>query len=253
MYHRTAGDYFMTARLTSEEFSEKANRIHNNKFIYPIFEYISSKHIIDIQCPTHGIFKQRIDHHLSGRGCRKCGYDNRTITKKQLVSIMNTEYDYSRLPETFSNNNEMIDIVCKKHGIFSQRLSNHFYLKQGCPNCRNSKGENFIFNFLKEKSIVFERNKMFDECKGIRRRLPFDFYLSNYNICIEYDGIQHFTGWRGRKQSLNMINHNDDIKTKYCQENNIRLIRIKYTEFNKIEEILSRELGIVNDITESSL
>ena len=34
----------------------------------------------------------------------------------------------------------------------------------------------------------------------------------------------------------------DKIKTDYCTSNNIKIIRIAYYDFNKIEEILDREL-----------
>ena len=34
----------------------------------------------------------------------------------------------------------------------------------------------------------------------------------------------------------------DTIKTIYCKENNIKLIRIPYTEYDNIEKILEKEL-----------
>ena len=37
----------------------------------------------------------------------------------------------------------------------------------------------------------------------------------------------------------------DEIKTKYCIDKNIPLIRIPYWEYDNIENILARELGIL--------
>ena len=36
----------------------------------------------------------------------------------------------------------------------------------------------------------------------------------------------------------------DNIKTQYCKDNNIKLIRIPYWDFDNIEEILKKELNL---------
>jgi len=77
--------------------------------------------------------------------------------------------------------------------------------------------------------------------------LPFDFYLSDYNAVIEYDGEQHFRGWRlikdetQRLESLQEIQTRDDIKTKFCKDNNIKLLRIYFRELRKgnIEKLIT--------------
>jgi hypothetical protein len=53
--------------------------------------------------------------------------------------------------------------------------------------------------------------------------------------------MQHYYPYFG-KVSVEYIQHNDKIKTKFCEDNNIKLIRIKYTDYDKIEEILKKEL-----------
>jgi len=72
----------------------------------------------------------------------------------------------------------------------------------GCPNCRVSKGEAAIAKLLNSKGISFEQEKTFVDCKN-QNALLFDFYLYNYNICIEYDGQQHFMpikDWGGEEK-----------------------------------------------------
>ena len=64
----------------------------------------------------------------------------------------------------------------------------------------------------------------------------FDFYLPDKNILIEYDGSQHFDK-TSKFYSKDLI-QTDKIKNEYCSKNNIHLIRIPYTKFNQIEEIL---------------
>ena len=66
----------------------------------------------------------------------------------------------------------------------------------------------------------------------------FDFYLPEHKCCIEYDGIQHFESieyWGGEKK-LTSQRKRDEIKTNYCKDNNINLLRIKYNE-NILEKL----------------
>ncbi len=81
--------------------------------------------------------------------------------------------------------------------------------------------------------IQFVKEKKFEDCKNSKvgrycRRLPFDFYLPDYNLLIEYDGEQHFKPvdiWGGeegfaRQQIL------DGIKNKFAADHKIKLIRM---------------------------
>ena len=96
--------------------------------------------------------------------------------------------------------------------------------------------------------IKYTPQKRFDDCKDIKP-LPFDFYLSDYNTCIEYDGQQHFepVDFSGKRENLaqqqfEKTQYHDKIKNKYCEDNNIRLLRIPY--FKNIEEELNNFLFI---------
>lgn len=123
--------------------------------------------------------------------------------------------------------------------------------KTSCPHCKKSHGERFIINYLDNHRIKYFAQYKFDNCKN-QRPLPFDFYLPDYNICIEYDGIGHYqpTRWNGcNNDKCNMVYqntiNNDNIKNEYCNNEHIKLIRIPYWEFDNIEEILNRELEVV--------
>ena len=107
----------------------------------------------------------------------------------------------------------------------------------GCPICNESKGEKEIRIFLENNAIKYSRNKRFNKCKD-KKTLPFDFYLPKYNLCIEYDGLQHFKSiefWGGEISLLEQ-KQRDQIKTTFCKENNIKLRRIKYDE-NILEKL----------------
>lgn len=120
----------------------------------------------------------------------------------------------------------------------------HLNQKQGCPHCYESKGEIIVANFLKENKLLFERQKTFDGCINPKtgRKLKFDFYLPELNFCIEYDGLQHFKPIKryGGEKGYNLTIYRDNIKNKFCSNNNINILRIKYNEkiLNKIKKII---------------
>ena len=95
-----------------------------------------------------------------------------------------------------------------------------------------------------DNNILYEREKQFKDCRD-KQVLPFDFYLPDYNLCIEYDGEQHFkeVKWFGGKEGFEKRVKHDNMKNKYCEDNNINLLRIPYTEFENIENILKQAIN----------
>ena len=62
----------MRKRLTTEEFIEKAKKIHGDKYDYSKSEYTLSHNKVCIICPTHGEFWQKPNSHTNGQGCPCC-------------------------------------------------------------------------------------------------------------------------------------------------------------------------------------
>lgn len=220
---------------TTYDFINNSKIKHNNFYIYDKSIYINSKTKIIVTCPNHGDFKTIPPHHLNGVGCPKCS-GNYVKTNEEYISecekIHNKKFDYSLT--LYKNIKSKIEIICPLHGVFSQNAGHHLN-GHGCPKCNSSKGESEIRLYLENLNIEFEEQKRFNECRN-KKPLPFDFFLLKKNICIEYDGIHHYEPIRGIKQ-LEITKNNDNIKNIYCKNNNIELIRIKYTETN-IQNIL---------------
>ena len=87
---------------------------------------------------------------------------------------------------------------------------------------------------------------------GKKQQLPFDFYLPEYNVLIEYDGKQHFepVNFYGCPdesaiKNYNDLKINDKIKNDYCENHNITLIRISY-KIKNINEYLKNKLIELN-------
>ena len=111
-----------------------------------------------------------------------------------------------------------------------------------------SYGISKIISILEYNNIAYKQEKTFELCKN-KLKLPFDFYLLDYNILIEYDGEQHYNilNHFGGEKTFNRIKINDDIKTNFCIEHNIKLLRISYKDMSNIYNILSLHITNIID------
>ena len=222
--------------------------IHGDVYDYSLVKYVSKRNKVSIICRKHGIFHQSPIHHLRGSGCPDCGKLKMSLSlvkdKKLFLSECSTVhsnyYDYSKVK--FESLQDKIKIICPIHGEFLQRAYSH---KEGygCKNCNISKGEKRIELFLLNNNIKYEYNRHFESCRN-KNTLPFDFYLPDFETCIEYDGIQHFESIEhfGGEHKLNYQKKLDSIKNIWCSNMGINLIRISYKKYSEIENILKTSL-----------
>jgi|SRR5690606_5502844 len=132
----------MCRRLTTEEFIEKARKVHGDKYDYSKTLYIKSHSKLTITCRVHGDFTQKGNDHLNGSGCRKCG-GTRLKTKEQFVSdaVQVHGYKYNYENTVYKGNTVRISIICPEHGEFWQTPSTHLD-GSGCPKCGEESGRN---------------------------------------------------------------------------------------------------------------
>ena len=97
-------------------------------------------------------------------------------------------------------------------------------------------------------NIEFEFQKKFPELIGVNNgKLSYDFYLPQYNLLTEIQGIQHekpIEIFGGEEQFKTQQEH-DRRKREYAEKNGYKLLEIWYYDFDNIEEILNRELEVV--------
>lgn len=137
--------------------------------------------------------------------------------------------------------------ICKYS--WKNSIKNRVYSKSGCPKCNCSYGEKKILFYLEENNIDYIYQKRFNGCKH-EKKLPFDFYIERYNLCIEYNGEQHYFPSSFSKSStkedseniLDKIVYRDTLKKNFCFENKINLIIIPFWMVNQIEKILNKTL-----------
>lgn len=225
-------------------------RLNFDKFEYPKLEteYYNSRSTITIVCKKCEYkFTQTVNNHLNkNQGCPKCA-NNIKLTEEEILKRLNErnfdkKYTYPYPLEEYRNHLSKITIICDCGNHFKQSFKKHIN-GQGCPICKKSSyNESLIENILIDKKIKHIKQHKFKDCKNIFQ-LPFDFYLPDYNICIEYDGRQHYQPiyeWGGESY-LCKIKQNDEIKTNYCQNNDIKLYRISYKDktIEKLNQILN--------------
>lgn len=179
---------------------------------------------------------------LHGIGCPKCA-------KK-----VRTHDDYVNDISAINPNIEVLGVYqkwdtpilhrCKKCGCEWMVKPNGVLNGTGCPACKESHGERTISNWLNSNNVLYQRQKVFDGCKD-KRVLPFDFYLPVYDICIEYQGIQHYKpiDYFGGQDSFKSQVFRDNIKREYCQKNNILLFEIPY--YSDLDEELIKLYDLI--------
>ena len=133
----------MTKMMSTEQFIARARKVHGRKFRYEKAVYTGPHNKIIITCPKHGDFEQQAWSHLQGSGCKECKREkhikdityNTDIFIKKAKAVHGRRYDYSKVD--YKSSQVPVIIICKKHGEFKQRPSDHLKW-HGCKWCNNS-------------------------------------------------------------------------------------------------------------------
>lgn len=213
--------------LTKEEFIKKAKEVHYNKYEYTKVNYISTQTKVCIICPEHGEFWQTPNSHTQGHGCPKCRNEATgercRLSKEDFIKKANEihhgRYDYHKVK--YKNNSTKVCITCPEHGEFWQKPNSHLS-DQGCPKCNLSHLERSMMHYLDEHSITYDYQKRFDWL-GLQ---SLDFYLPDYNVGIECQGIQHFKPIErfGGENSFIECQKRDKKKKKLCEKHGVKLL-----------------------------
>ena len=228
--------------MNTEEFINKANKVHNGKYDYSKVKYVNAKTKVCIICPEHGEFWQTPNNHLSGKGCALCANENKLhlynksndkfISEAQMIHY--GKYDYSKVE--YVNAKTKVCIICPEHGEFWQTPHNHLQ-GQGCPKCSPTLKLNkdvFIENSNKKHNGKYDYSKV----KYINNRTKVCI------ICPEHGEFwqtpsNHMYGYGCAKcaNSLNAENHtsNTDIFIEKA-----KLIHLNKYDYSKVKYINNR-------------
>lgn len=178
---------------------------------------------------------------LQGQRCPDCRFNKKKTNEKftqEVYELVNDEYD---VLDYYINNFTKIRFrhnIC--NNIFKMAPDNFINQNQRCPICRQSKGETYVFNWLKQiNNIEIKRQYVDKSLKSVNGGVPrFDFaIIKDYKIycIIEVDGAGHRRPliFRASKkydpeQQFVTMQQNDQIKNEYCKNKKIKLIRLNY-------------------------
>lgn len=233
--------------VTTEDFIQKARKVHGTLYDYSQVSYEHSQKKISIICPKHGIFWQKPNSHLNGSGCPKCfGFEKLTIDEfiKRSRKVHGEKYDYSLV--NYVNAHTKVNIICPVHGVFQQIPSSHWYLQQGCPICalskQTSRGEKEVCAYI--KSIY--SGEVLENDKTQIGRMELDIFLPELRIGIEYNGSH----WHKLKEERQPGCHAE--KERRCKEANILLINVEERDWKNnrksIENLLFTKIHTKNKV-----
>lgn len=115
--------------------------------------------------------------------------------------------------------------------------------------CSRSKGEQQIIEYLQSHNISYKKEAEFEGCVNpkTKKSLRFDFYLPEYETCIEYNGQQHYVPveYFGGEEKFISQKENDTLKEKFCRDTNKKLFIIKFDEDinQRLSELFERILN----------
>lgn len=232
--------YPVEGYLDQDIFIQKALRKWGNRYDYSKVKFINANTKVEIVFDGE-TYLQTPHNHL------KYAPEKRLFKKTTAQFIQDAikvhgEFRYVYDKVIYISDREKVIITCPKHGDFEQRPNQHLR-GVGCRSCNESRGEKEIANFLNKYGINYDRQHKFSDCKNIYQ-LPFDFYIPSVRTCIEFDGEQHFLPlpFFGGQEAFENLKINDKIKSDYCEDNYISLIRIKYDQIDSIYQILYENL-----------
>lgn len=224
-----------TKTFTTQKFIELSSAVHGDKYDYSKSVYTKAKQPLIIICPNHGEFSQIAMDHMSGQGCPKCGrirtIEARRSSTNEFIAkakeIHGDKYDYSKAE--YVTNRTPLQILCPKHGYFEQTPHEHLS-GCGCPKCFDSSLEKELIRLFDEKKIKYEYQKKFFWIG----RQSLDFYLPDYKIAIECQGLQHYIaveGYMGGEKGFQIRQGLDKRKRRLCYEHNIKIIYYDHSKF----------------------
>jgi len=237
--------------------------LHKNNLHLSLCEnqkYVGTSDDLLFDCSVCGEKEFPMSWHqfTKGNGCPFCAshrigkYNNLEYLYPEIAK----EWDYSKnktIPSRVaSQGSGGYYWICPKcgHGYPSD-CANRVGGK-GCPKCCESKGEKKIDSFLRKNGIFYNQHRSIPGCKYIKH-LIFDFIIyencekTKISFVLEYDGELHYRPYRKKdveQKHFDAGKKRDAIKNEFCKHNRINILRIPYWEFNNIEKILTKELGL---------
>lgn len=166
-------------------------------------------------------------------------------THQQFLDEVKKKYgnDYEVLSEYINSKSKVL--VRHKCGLTWEIRASHLMERDMCPKCKMSIGEKLVEEYLINNNIKYETQKKFDDLI-YNKPLSYDFYLPEYDILIEYQGIQHYQPVKsfGGEKAFKNQKLRDELKKSYAEDNGYLLLEVDYgkRKYKDIEDYLNEKL-----------
>lgn len=225
---------------------------HNLTFIGVRREYINKRARLWVSyiCDVHkdlGIKEVRGDSLLKSQGCLQCAKEkiglHLLLSDDAVIGKVRQKNPNLEIVGEYKGVGKPLAVKCLKCGSVWDA---HVYTYMKCPMCDHFyMGEKMTAECLDDSNIEYITQYKFEDCV-FRQPLKFDFYLPVRNICIEYNGVQHYQPCDifGGQEQFEEQQIRDNIKRQYCKDKGIKLIEIPhiYNTKEKIDNFLKENL-----------
>lgn len=193
-----------------------------------------------------------------GQRCPSCSVLKRRLSQEdwenRVSELTGSEYTFL---EKYKGNSTKIKVRHEKCDNIYSVKPNNYLSGYRCPICKASIGEQLIAKYLNKKEITFIPQYYFDDLKGDKGHLRYDFYLPYHNILIEYNGMQHYKpiDFFGGVKTFNKQVKRDKIKKEYAKSKGIVLLDIPFyiSNIDLIEDKLDFELNKYYSVKQGTL
>lgn len=219
---------------TNEEFLKQAKALHNDKYLY-LRPYVNAKTPIKVQCKDCGsIFEITPHSHLNKkRGCHVCKGGTKMSNEEFVRRVKDKHGDEFEILDNYVNILTPLRVRCNRCGTIDERPPRTLLDNCRCKTCSYSSLERLVADSLDKEGIdyVFQYRNT-----ELLDKLTIDFYLPQYKIAIECQGVQHYESVKhfGGIKKLEQNIERDKRKFRICQENGIEMLYLTY--YNKMEE-----------------
>lgn len=234
-------------KYTQIEYENMVRKI--NPHLEIISTYLGMSYKIQCKCKNCGKISRHKSNSLCNKElkCNRCSFDNNfNMTHDDFIYKLNIVNKNINPIEEFSKITDKIFVKCNICNHIWKTLPELLIMGIGCPICNVSHGEKHIIKYLNKYNILYEPQKSFSDLKGVGGRLlSYDFYLSDYNLLIEFQGKQHeySVEYFGGEEKFKIQQEHDKRKREYAKLHNIKLLEIWYYDINNVENILEQTIN----------
>ena len=253
-------------RKSNEEFiAEAKEKCKDKNYTFEKTNYVTRITPIIVTChekdengQEHGDFSILPSSLLEGYGCHKCGeIKQKTCNRKtneqfiiDSIKVNGFKYDYSEVD--YINKMTEVCLIChekdsngNEHGRFFVKPQYHLH-GAGCPKCNESRLEREVRILLENNNIPYEYESGYKTFQWLGK-MSLDFYLPQYNLAIECQGIQHFE-YNSFLDSNETVMKRDEIKRKLCEENGVKLLYFSNLGIEYTYHVIEDKEELLNEI-----